>query len=304
MLRRPEIDEVMAYGKALGFDLTPTEARIMQSRMVDTIESLEAFSEMKVVEQRLPLRHTDRDPGYRPGEDEDPLNVFIRKCRVKGANGGPLAGMTIALKDHISLAGVPLTFSSHMMDGYSPDFDATIVTRVLDAGAVITGKLKLEEFSWGGPGLSGVGDYGRPLNPHRPDHVTGGSSSGSGAAVAGGFVDVAFGGDQGGSIRLPAAWCGIVGLMPTHGLVPHTGVFGLEPTIDYVGPMARTVDEVARVLECVAGPDGFDPRQAKVPAALPKYTQSLGRGAKGLRIGLLEQGFGVKGASGTSTTRS
>src|SRR5262245_31345212 len=195
MLRRPEIDEVMAYGRALGFELTPTEARIMQSRMIGTLDSLDAFAELRVTEQRLPLRHTDRDPGYLPGPDEDPLNVFIRKCHVKGAESGPLAGVTIGLKDDSSVAGLPLTFSSHMRDGDRPDFDATIVTRVLDAGAVITGKLKLEEFSWGGPGLSGVGDYGRPLNPHRPDHVTGGSSSGSGAAVAGGFVDVAFGGD-------------------------------------------------------------------------------------------------------------
>src|SRR3989475_7844021 len=143
------------------------------------------------------------------------------------------------------------------MDGYVPDFDATIVTRMLDAGGTIVGKLKMEEFSWGGPGLSGVGDYGRPLNPHNRDHVTGGSSSGSAAAVAGGEVDVAFGGDQGGSIRIPAAWCGVVGLMPTHGLVPHSGVFGLEPTIDYVGPIARTVEDVATALACVAGRDGY-----------------------------------------------
>jgi amidase len=103
------------------------------------------------------------------------------------------------------------------------------------------------------------------------------------------------GGDQGGSIRLPAAWCGIVGLMPTHGLVPHTGVFGLEPTIDYVGPMARTVDDVAAALQCLAGRDGFDPRQADVPATLPAYAGALGRGAAGLRIGLLDEGFGVAG---------
>ena len=175
----------------------------------------------------------------------------------------------MALKDHIALAGVPLTFSSHMMDGYVPDFDATVVTRLLDAGATIVGKLKMEEFSWGGPGLSGVGDYGRPLNPHNREHVTGGSSSGSGAAVAGGLVDIALGGDQGGSIRLPAAWCGIVGLMPTHGLVPHSGVFGLEPTIDYVGPMARTVEDVAVSLQCHGRPRRPRPapgRRAREPA--------------------------------------
>ena len=295
MLRRPDVDEVMEYGRALGFDLTPTEARMIQARMMDTVATLEAFDEMRVEERRPPLRFTDRDPGRRPTEAEDPLGAFIRTCRVKGADAGPLAGKTVALKDHIALAGVPLTFSSHMMDGYVPDFDATLVTRLLDAGATIVGKLKMEEFSWGGPGLSGAGDYGRPLNPHNRDHVTGGSSSGSGAAVAGRMVDIALGGDQGGSIRLPAAWCGIVGLMPTHGLVSHTGVFGLEPTIDYVGPMARTVEDVAVSLTCMAGRDGLDPRQADVPASLPDYTASLSRGVKGLRIGVLEEGFGVAG---------
>src|SRR5437899_1958065 len=186
MLRRPDVDEVKAYGEALGLDLTSTEARIMHSRMMATIDALEVFNELRLEEHRPPLRFTDRDPGYRPTEHEDPLNVFIRKCRVAGADHGPLRGKTIGLKDHISVAGVPLTFGSHLMDGYVPDFDATIVTRILDAGGTIVGKLKMEEFSWGGPGLSGVGDYGRPLNPHNRDHVTGGSSSGSAAAVAGG----------------------------------------------------------------------------------------------------------------------
>jgi amidase len=295
MLRRPDVDEVMEYGRALGFDLTAAEARMIQARMMDTIAGLEAFDELRLEERRPPLRFTDRDPGGRPSEAEDPLGAFIRRCRVAGAEHGPLHGKTVALKDHIALAGVPLTFSSHMMDGYIPDFDATVVTRLLDAGATIVGKLKMEEFSWGGPGLSGVGDYGRPLNPHNRDHVTGGSSSGSGAAVAGGAVDIALGGDQGGSIRLPAAWCGIVGLMPTHGLVPHSGVFGLEPTIDYVGPMARTVEDVAVTLQCLAGRDGLDPRQADVPATLPSYTDALSRGVAGLRIGILQEGFGVEG---------
>src|SRR5262245_32673293 len=295
MLRRPDVDEVAEYGRALGFDLTQTEARMIQARMMDTIALLETFDELRIDEKRPPLRFTDRDAGARPSAVDGPFAVFIRRCSVKGAATGPLAGKTVGLKDHVALAGVPLTFSSHMMDGYVPDFDATVVTRLLDAGATIVGKLKMEEFSWGGPGLSGVGDYGRPLNPHNRDHVTGGSSSGSGAAVAGGLVDIALGGDQGGSIRLPAAWCGCVGLMPTHGLVPPTGVFGLEPTIDYVGPMARTVDDIALSLQCMAGRDGLDPRQAEVPATLPAYTDALTRGVTGLRVGLLAEGFGVPG---------
>ncbi len=296
MFPRPDIEEVIEYGKALELKLTSAEARVMQSRMVDQVANLEAFNELRIEEQRLPLNYTNRNPGYRPTEQEDPLNAFIRKCHVEGADQGPLKGKRIGLKDHISVAGIPLTLGCHFMDGYIPDFDATIVTRLLEAGATITGKMNMEDFSAGGPGLSGVGDFGRPLNPHNPAHVTGGSSSGSGAAVAADYVDIAFGGDQGGSIRIPAAWSGTVGLMPTHGLVPHTGVFGLEPTIDYVGPLTRTVEDMATVLECVAGSDGYDPRQISLPVQLPKYTEALTLGVKGLRIGILSEGFDFAGS--------
>src|SRR4029450_10830086 len=154
MRRRADVDEVMEYGRALVFDLAHTGAWLIKARMMDTVAALEAFDEMRVEERRPPLSFTDRDPGRRPSEQEDPLGAFITKCRVRGADSGPLHGKTVALKDHIALAGVPMTFSSHMMDGYVPDFDATVVTRLLDAGATIVGKLKMEEFSWGGPGLS------------------------------------------------------------------------------------------------------------------------------------------------------
>ena len=214
---------------------------------------------------------------------------------MKGAAEGPLAGRTVALKDHTAVAGVPMTLGSHFLDGYTPDFDATIVTRLLDAGATIVGKTNMEDFSFGGPGFSGVGDFGRPLTPHDPAYVTGGSSSGSGAAVAGGDIDFALGGDQGGSVRIPAAWCGCVGLMATHGLIPHSGVFGLEPTIDYVGPLTRNLEDLATVLGCVAGPDGDDPRQGAVPPTLPDYVGALGQGVAGIRIGMLAEGFGVAG---------
>src|SRR2546428_8479842 len=171
----------------------------MRAGMMARMDALGVFNGLRLEEHRPPLRFTDRDPGYRPTEHEDPLNVFIRKCRVAGADHGPLRGKTIGLKDHISVAGVPLTFGSHLMDGYVPDFDATIVTRILDAGGTIVGKLKMEEFSWGGPGLSGVGDYGRPPNPHNRGHVTGGAASGSAAALARGGVDRALCGGHGGS---------------------------------------------------------------------------------------------------------
>ncbi len=295
-LQRPEIEDVIERADKLGIHLTATEARIFTSRLHEHIASMEEFLELRIEEHRPPLRYLERDPGYRPSEAEDPLNAFIRKCRVRGAGEGPLAGRTIGLKDHIAVAGVPLTLGSHFMDGYTPDFDATIATRLLDAGATIVGKMNMEDFSFGGPGFAGVGDFGRPLNPHNPAYVTGGSSSGSGAAVAGGYVDIAFGGDQGGSVRIPASWSGCVGLMATHGLIPHTGVFGLEATVDYVGPMTRNVEDLATVLQCVAGPDGYDPRQSGLPAVLPDYASALGQGLEGLKIGVLGEGFGVPGA--------
>ena len=295
MLRRPDVDEVMEYSRTLGLELTSTEARIMQARMGDHIAMFEAFQEMDIEEQCLPLKYTNRDRGYRPTEQEDPLHAFITKCHIEGAERGPLKGKAIGLKDHVAVAGIPLTFGSHFMDGYIPDFDATIVTKVLDAGGTIVGKMNMDQFSSGGPGFGGQGDYGRPLNPHDPRRMTGGSSSGSGAAVAAGYVDIAFGGDQGGSIRVPAAWCGAVGIKATFGLIPHTGVFGNAPTIDYVGPIARTVEDVATILDCVAGPDGYDPRQVGLPMELPNYTEALTRGVDGLRIGILLEGIEFDG---------
>jgi amidase len=291
-LQRPEADDVVALAATLGIHLAPTEARLFTERLQNQVATMEAFLELRVAEEhRPPLRHFARDPGHRPTEAEDPLNVFIRRCRVPGAASGPLAGRSIGLKDHIAVAGVPMTLGSHFMDGYIPDFDATVVTRLLDAGATITGKMNMEDFSFGGPGVAGVGDFGRPLNPHDHGRVTGGSSSGSGAAVAAGLVDIALGGDQGGSIRIPAAWSGCVGLKATHGLIPHSGVFGLEASVDYVGPMTRNVEDLAVVLQCLAGRDGYDPRQAAVPATLPDYVAALGDRIAGLKIGVLAEGF-------------
>jgi amidase len=141
---------------------------------------------------------------------------------------------------------------------------------------------------------SHTSESGPVRNPRDPARQAGGSSSGSAALVAAGEVDLAIGGDQGGSIRVPASFCGIVGLKPTHGLVPYTGVLSIEPTIDHVGPMTRRVAENARLLEAIAGPDGIDPRQAG--ARVERYTEALGRGVAGLRVGLLREGFGVLGA--------
>ena len=296
MLRRPDASEIMEYSAFLGLGLSATEARTMEASARELIASLEAFLDLELEEQWPPVSYPRRDPGHRPTLQEDPLHLFIRRCHIEGADHGPLTGKMIGLKDHIAVAGVPMTMGSRFMEGYVPDFDATIVTRLLGAGATIVGKLATDAFSTAGAGLGIPGDYARPLNPHNPDHLTGGSSSGSAAAVAAGLVDIAFGGDQGGSIRIPASWCGVLGLKATWGLIPHTGVVGIEVVNDYVGPMARTVADLANALECVAGRDGQDPRQADVQTSLPRYTQVLDTGVKGLRIGLLGEGFGMEGA--------
>ena len=239
------------------------------------------------------LESPSRAPGHRPSAEEDPLHAWLWKCRIEGERDGLLAGKTVSFKDHIAVAGVPLTFNTYALDGFIPDFDATIVTRVLQAGGTIVGKNALDGFS-GALSLGGSrGDYQRPLNPHDPSRVTGGSSSGSAVAVAAGEVDISFGGDQGGSIRIPAAWTGVVGLKPTFALVSHFGVgYATDPSIDHVGPLARTVEDVARALQAVAGYDSLDPRQGPVMPTQFDVLSDLGDGVEGLRIGILEEGFG------------
>jgi amidase len=185
-----------------------------------------------------------------------------------------------------------MSFGSFALEGFVPDFDATVVTRVLHAGATVVGKNVMNGLSGGLATGGAIGDYGRPLNPHDHEHVTGGSSSGSGAAVAAGEVDISFGGDQGGSIRIPAAFCGIVGHKPTFGLVSHFGIgFGSDQSIDYTGPMARTVEDAAAALQATAGHDPYDPRSTRDVPARMDVLGKLAGGVAGLRIGVLQEAF-------------
>jgi amidase len=288
----PSEDEVSDAAKALGIAFTGDETAIFGRRVGQLLEFLDTFDDMDLQPDKPPVKYSRGLGAWRPSRDEDPLNAFIHKCHLRGAAEGPLKGKTVGLKDHIAVAGIPSTLGCRMFENYVPDHDATVVTRLLDAGATIVGKLNMEPFSLVGAGLGGVSDYGRVLNPADYERVTGGSSSGSAAAAAAGQIDIALGGDQGGSIRVPSAFCGIVGLKPTFGLVPHTGVIGLEPTFDHVGPMARTVADVAVALECIAGRDEYDSRQHDVPEqASPRFTQSLGDGVAGVRVGVLREGF-------------
>ncbi len=214
--------------------------------------------------------------------------------RDESAAGGPLAGRTVAVKDNIQVAGVPMMNGSASVEGYVPRRDATVVTRLLAAGATLAGKAVCEDLCFSGG--SHTSRTGPVRNPWDRSRSAGGSSSGSAALVAAGQADLALGGDQGGSIRIPSAFCGTVGHKPTYGLVPYTGAFPIEHTIDHLGPITATVRDAALMLGVLAGPDGLDSRQrSAVPPA--DYLAGLEDGVAGLRIGVLTEGFAIPGLS-------
>ena len=230
-----------------------------------------------------------RSPGRAPTTQENPYGAWAWFGPVTGSGKGLLAGKSVGIKDNTLVRGLPMRNGSRVFDGFTADSDATVVTRILEAGGTIHGKTVCENLSYSGHSFTSWPN--RVTNPHAPDCSAGGSSSGSGAAIAAGDVPMALGCDQGGSIRIPAAWCGVVGLKPTHGLVPYTGICALEASIDHCGPMGATVEDVARLLTVIAGPDGLDPRQ---PVTMPRrdYLASLNEGLRGLRIGVVTGCFG------------
>ena len=287
-----DVDEVVAVAKELGIHLGPGEAAKYWEYLIEQMEQLDTFVQARLEEPKPPMVSAAREPGYRPTPQEDPLNAWIWKCRIEGKGAGLLAGKTVSFKDHVAVASIPMSFGSFALEGFVPDFDATVVTRVLNEGGTIIGKNVMNGLSGGFGTGGGIGDYGRPLNPHNHDHVTGGSSSGSTAAVAAGEVDISFGGDQGGSIRIPAAFSGVVGHKPTFGLLSHFGIgFGSDQSIDYTGPLTRTVEDAAATLQATAGYDPYDPRQTRdVPTSIDVLS-GLADGVSGLRIGVLGEGF-------------
>lgn len=225
----------------------------------------------------------------RPEPADNPFNAWYVTTEIPGSGRGPLSGLRVAVKDNTAVAGVPMMNGSKTVEGFVPTRDATIVTRLLEAGATVAGKSVCEDLCFSGG--SHTSRSGPVRNPWDESRSAGGSSSGSAALVAGGVVDIATGGDQGGSVRIPAAYSGIVGHKPTFGLVPYTGAFPIEATIDHLGPMTRTVGDAALVLSVIAGPDGFDPRQP--PGVVPDdYLAGLEVPATGLRVGVVTEGFG------------
>ncbi|MFN8475120.1 MAG: amidase [Anaerolineae bacterium] len=210
----------------------------------------------------------------------------------RGAYRGPLHGIPIALKDLFDVAGVPTTAASAFFMDNVPSEDAPSVARLRAAGAVILGKLNIHEMAYGVSGDSSA--FGPTRNPWDPTRMPGGSSGGSGAAVAARLCAAATGSDTGGSIRIPSALCGVVGLKPTYGRVSNRGVLPLSYSLDHVGPMARSVYDVAVVLQAMSGYDAADP--ASVDRPVPSFTADLNRGVRGLTVAL-DPGYSLAGAT-------
>jgi amidase len=235
-----------------------------------------------------PVRYPQRSFHF-PAPAENPLGAWYVQTQLAGRPGGLLDGKRVAVKDNIFVAGVPMANGAPLLQGFRPDFDATVVSRLLDAGAAIAGKSVCEYLCLSGG--SSTASTGFVRNPRNPAYSAGGSSSGSAALVAGGTVDLALACDQAGSIRIPASWCGAVGLKPTHGLVPYTGILGMEASCDHVGPITANVADNALMLEVLAGADGLDGRQGQLQ--LHPYTRSLGASVAGMKIGVVTEAIGT-----------
>ncbi|WP_299262181.1 Asp-tRNA(Asn)/Glu-tRNA(Gln) amidotransferase subunit GatA [Halorientalis sp.] len=213
-------------------------------------------------------------------------NAYITDERIEADDGGPLADRTVAVKDNISTEGVRTTCGSAMLEEYVPPYDATVVERLTAAGATITGKTNMDEFGMGT--TTETSAFGPTENPAAPGHVPGGSSGGSAAAVASGDADLALGTDTGGSVRCPAAFCGVVGIKPTYGLVSRYGLIAYANSLEQIGPIAPSVAEAAELLEVIAGPDDHDAttRDASEEGADTDYAAAADDDVTGMKIGI------------------
>jgi len=292
-VRQVSTDELVALGRAFGVAVGDGEATAVRDEVNAMLASVPPVDE-------LPTRRHGGDVGERTWREPtgDPCNAVATACHVppRDAGEGPLSDATVGVKDVVAVAGVPMECGSDAMRGYVPGRDAAAVERLRAAGATIAAKTTLDEFAGCARGTTGTD--GPVRNPHDREHTAGGSSGGSAVAVATGRTTVALGTDTGGSIRIPAAFCGVVGLKPTHGLVPLSGVVENTYTQDHLGPFAASVREAAAVLEAVAGKDPVDP--ASMAAAgrddyrVGGYVDAVddAPAVDALAVGVLEEAFG------------
>ena len=280
----PTSEQMREIAKDIGLSMSEADL----ASFIDLMKpSVAAYNVVDAMPDNLPPVKYPRTPGSRPPAEENKHNAWYVKTTVNGAARGKLKGKTVVLKDNVMLAGVPMMNGAATLEGYVPDIDATIVQRILDAGGTIVGKAHCEYFCLSGG--SHTNATGPVHNPHKMGYSAGGSSSGSAVLVALGEVDMAIGGDQGGSIRMPSSFCGTYGMKATHGLVPYTGIMPIEIYVDHTGPMTANVRDNALLLEVIAGRDGYDPRQYEVKTH--PYTKMLEGGVKDMKIGVVTEGF-------------
>jgi amidase len=286
--RGPSENDIKRMAERFGFQFSDTELTEMHEYLRAGVEA--SYSRVdQLIDPKLVVQYP-RSVGKRPEAKDNKYGAWNWQGTIKGSDVGILKGKTIVVKDNICVAGMPLNNGTDLLDGYVSDVDATVVSRVLDHGATLLGKTVCENLCFSGS--SHTSDSGPVRNPYDLSRSSGGSSSGSAVLVSLGEVDMALGGDQGGSIRGPSSWCGIVGLKPTHGLVPYTGIFSVEPTIDHVGPIGRTTQDVALLLEAIVGMDGLDPRQSSLMSETMNYTAHLTGDISDVTVGIVQEGFG------------
>jgi len=280
----PDREELVAVAAELGRPLDAAAAETLLEYMQPFQQGF-AYLEQETADLP-PVRYPSRTFHF-PEPDENPLGAWYVKTEIAGAASGPLHGKRVAVKDNMFVADIPMMYGAEFLGGLQPEFDASVVTRVLDAGGTIAGKTVCEYLCLHGGSTTASTGFVR--NPCNPDYSAGGSSSGSAALVVAGEIDMALGTDQAGSVRIPSSWSGAVGMKATHGLVPFTGIAGLEGTMDHVGPITANVADNALLLEVLAGSDGLDERQRQL--ITQPYTRCLGEPVAGMKIGVVREGF-------------
>ena len=286
--------------KVFGVKLKDEEKEDYRKLLAVFDESAQELMAMPDYVPQVDLKRFPRNEVHQMSKEQNTHNAWAWRCSIKDAqpNDGPLSGKTVVLKDMISVKDVPMLMGTEFVTAFVPNMDATVVTRILEAGGHILGKAVCENLCHSATSHSAP--TGPVQNPHANGYSSGGSSSGSAVLVALGEVDMSIGADQGGSVRIPATNCGIVGFKPTFGLIPYTGCGSNELTNDHLGPMTRTVLENAQLLQSIAGNDNIDDRSFPAPPLerIPQYQTILSslqqpKDLSGMRIAILKESLQI-----------